>query len=82
MTWHDAMDRFGVDKPDLRFGMELVDLGEVFAGTEVRAFAAPCVKALRVPDGGALGRNRLDAPGGPGQGARGQGPGLVQGHLP
>ena len=27
MTWHDAMDRFGVDKPDLRFGMELVDLG-------------------------------------------------------
>jgi len=60
MTWHEAMDRFGVDKPDLRFGMELVDLGEVFAGTDVRAFAAPCVKAVRVPGGGALGRNRLD----------------------
>jgi aspartyl-tRNA synthetase len=60
MTWHDAMDRFGVDKPDLRFGMELVDLGEVFSGTQVRAFAAPCVKAVRVPEGGALGRNRLD----------------------
>jgi aspartyl-tRNA synthetase len=61
MTWHDAMDRFGVDKPDLRFGMELADLGELFAGTEVRAFAAPCVKAVLVPDGAALGRNRLDA---------------------
>ena len=61
MTWHEAVDRFGVDKPDLRFGMELVDLGEVFAGTQVRAFAAPCVKAVRVPDGASLGRNRLDA---------------------
>ena len=61
MTWHEAMDRFGVDKPDLRFGMELVDLGEVFAGTEVRAFAAPCVKALCVPGGAGLARNRLDA---------------------
>jgi aspartyl-tRNA synthetase len=61
MTWHDAMDRFGVDKPDLRFAMELVDLGELFAGTQVRAFAGPCVKAVLVPDGAALGRNRLDA---------------------
>ncbi|HEY5023638.1 MAG TPA: aspartate--tRNA ligase [Acidimicrobiales bacterium] len=60
MTWHHAIDRFGVDKPDLRFAMELVDLGPVFAGTEVRAFAAPCVKAICVPDGAALGRNRLD----------------------
>ncbi len=60
MTWHDALDRFGVDKPDLRFGMELVDLGPAFSGTEVRAFAAACVKAIRVPDGAALGRNRLD----------------------
>jgi aspartyl-tRNA synthetase len=61
MTWHEAIDRFGVDKPDLRFGMELVDLGEVFAGTEVRALAAPCVRAMRVPGGDSLGRNRLDA---------------------
>ncbi len=61
MTWHEAMDRFGVDKPDLRFDMELVDLGPVFAGAEVRAFAAPCVKALRVADGASLPRNRLDA---------------------
>ena len=62
MTWHEAMDRFGIDKPDLRFDMELVDLGDVFAGTEVRAFAAESVKALCVvPRGAALGRNRLDA---------------------
>jgi len=61
ITWHDAMDRFGVDKPDLRFGLELVDLSAVFAGTAVRAFAAPCVKAVRLPGGAALGRNRLDA---------------------
>ena len=61
MTWHEAMERFGVDKPDVRFGMELVDLGEVFAATAVRALGAPCVKAVRVPGGGALGRNRLDS---------------------
>jgi len=60
MTWHDAMDRFGVDKPDLRFAMELVDLSEVFSATQVRAFSAPCVKAIRVAEGAALGRNRLD----------------------
>jgi aspartyl-tRNA synthetase len=61
MTWHDAMDRFGVDKPDVRFGMELVDLSSLFAGTDVRAFAAPCVRALCVPQGSTLARNRLDA---------------------
>jgi len=61
MTWHEAMDRFGVDKPDLRFGLELVDLTEVFATTGVRALAAPAVKAIGVPGGTGLGRNRLDA---------------------
>jgi aspartyl-tRNA synthetase len=61
MTWADAIDRYGTDKPDLRFGMALLDLSPVFAGTEVRAFAAPCVKALRLEDGATLTRSRLDA---------------------
>ena len=61
MTWGEALDRFGTDKPDLRFGMELVDLTEEFAGTEVRAFSSPVVRALCVPGGAALSRSRLDA---------------------
>src|SRR5580700_7545846 len=60
ITWHDAMNRYGSDKPDIRFAMELVDLSTVFDGTEVRAFAAACVKALVVPAGATFGRNRLD----------------------
>ena len=61
MTWAEAMDRYGTDKPDLRFGMELVDLTEVFADTGFRAFAAPCVKAIVLSDGASLTRSRLDA---------------------
>jgi aspartyl-tRNA synthetase len=60
MTWADALDRYGTDKPDLRFGMELVDLTEEFATTEVRAFSASHVKALRVPEGATFSRKRLD----------------------
>jgi aspartyl-tRNA synthetase len=61
MTWADALDRFGTDKPDLRFGMELVDLSETFAATEVRAFSAPVVKAICVPGGAEFTRSRLDS---------------------
>ncbi|MBP1589755.1 MAG: aspartate--tRNA ligase [Kiritimatiellae bacterium] len=39
MTWRDAMDRFGSDKPDLRFGMEIKDLADIFAGTSFKVFA-------------------------------------------
>jgi len=60
MSWLEAMERFGTDKPDIRFGMELVELTEVFAGTEFRAFQAPCVKGIRVPGGADTSRNRLD----------------------
>lgn len=60
LTWDEAMERFGSDKPDLRFGLELVDVTEVFAATEFRAFQAEVVKAIRVPAGAEFGRNRLD----------------------
>ncbi|MDT3438444.1 aspartate--tRNA ligase [Pseudofrankia sp. BMG5.37] len=62
MTWHEAMDRYGVDKPDLRFGMELVELTSVFAGSGFKAFAgAGAVKGIRVPGGSAThNRKALD----------------------
>ncbi|HEX4492528.1 MAG TPA: aspartate--tRNA ligase [Acidimicrobiia bacterium] len=62
MTWLDGMERYGTDKPDLRFGMELVDLSEVFEATEFRAFAgAETVKGICVPGSGDLSRSRVDA---------------------
>ncbi|MGH9132938.1 MAG: amino acid--tRNA ligase-related protein, partial [Ilumatobacteraceae bacterium] len=62
MTWRESMDRFGVDKPDLRFAMELVELTDVFAATEFKSFAgAGAIKGIRV-EGAAdeYGRNQLD----------------------
>ncbi len=61
MSWHDAMERFGSDKPDVRFGMELAELTEVFASTEFKAFQAPCVKGIRVPGGAGRTRKELDS---------------------
>ena len=62
ITWHDAMNRFGVDKPDLRFGMELVDLTEVFVSTDFKAFAgAESIKGILVEGAASeFGRNQLD----------------------
>jgi aspartyl-tRNA synthetase len=60
MTWSEALERYGTDKPDLRFGMEIVDLGPVFAGTSFRAFDAPAVRAIVVPGAGDSPRSRLD----------------------
>jgi aspartyl-tRNA synthetase len=60
MTWAEALDRFGTDKPDLRFGMELVDLSAEFADTEVRAFSGSHVKVICVPEGAEFTRSRLD----------------------
>ena len=62
ISWHDAMNRFGIDKPDLRFGMELVEATDVFATTGFKAFSsAESIKGLRVPGGASeWGRNKLD----------------------
>ncbi len=62
MTWRDAMERFGIDKPDLRFGMELVELTSVFAETGFKAFSsAAAIKAIKVDQGAdEYGRNKLD----------------------
>ena len=61
MSWNEALDRFGTDKPDLRFQMELVDLADAVAGAEFNAFKAACVRAIRVAAGGQWPRSRLDA---------------------
>ncbi|MDJ0767396.1 MAG: aspartate--tRNA ligase [Ilumatobacter sp.] len=62
ITWHEAMERWGIDKPDLRFGMELIELTDVFAATEFKAFAgAASIKGLRVAGrSDEFGRNQLD----------------------
>jgi aspartyl-tRNA synthetase len=60
MTWAEALDKYGTDKPDLRFDMQLLDLSEEFAATEVKAFSSPVVKALLVSGGAELTRSRLD----------------------
>ncbi|MEE8485376.1 MAG: aspartate--tRNA ligase, partial [Acidimicrobiia bacterium] len=65
MTYAEALERYGTDKPDLRFGMEIVDLSEVFAATEFKVFSgvlgsSGCVRGI---NGGKLGLSRsgLDA---------------------
>jgi aspartyl-tRNA synthetase len=60
ITWHDAMERYGSDKPDVRFGMELLELTDVFADTEFKAFMGQTVKGIRVPGGAEFSRKRLD----------------------
>jgi aspartyl-tRNA synthetase len=65
ITWHDAMARYGSDKPDLRYGVELTDLTEYLRGTEFRVFAAAIdaggyVGAVVMPGGAAQARKELD----------------------
>src|SRR5690606_3658519 len=64
IQYQEAMDRFGTDKPDLRFGMELIDLTNVFKGSGFGVFAKAAesgvVKAIRVEGGASLTRSQID----------------------
>jgi aspartyl-tRNA synthetase len=65
LPYDEAIARFGSDKPDLRYGMELVDLAEVFAGTGFNAFASVLgsggsIKAICAPGCGEMSRKELD----------------------
>ncbi|HEY6682072.1 MAG TPA: aspartate--tRNA ligase [Propionibacteriaceae bacterium] len=60
LTYADAMNRFGTDKPDLRFGHEIVELTSYFAGTPFRVFQAEYVGAVIMPGGASQPRRQLD----------------------
>ena len=66
LTWREAMERFGTDRPDLRIGIELVEVADLVRGCDFKVFAGPArdprgrVAALRVPGGGAIPRSRID----------------------
>ena len=61
LTYQEAMNRFGSDKPDLRFGLELVDVTTFFKDTTFRVFQAPYVGAVVMPGGASSPRRELDA---------------------
>jgi len=66
LTWAETMDRFGIDKPDLRFGLELQTLTGQFDGTEFRVISealsrGESVRGFVVPDGAAIVKRELDA---------------------
>ena len=61
ISYRDAMETYGSDKPDLRFGMELIDLTDVFADTEFGVFKnAECIKAICVKNSASLSRKQID----------------------
>lgn len=60
ISYHEAMEKYGTDKPDLRYGMEMIELTEVFSKTDFKVFKQPCVKALCVKGGATLSRSQID----------------------
>lgn len=60
MPYSFAMETYGVDKPDLRYGLEFIDLTETFKNTDFKVFKTPCVKAICVQGGASLTRREID----------------------
>ena len=61
LPYNFTMETYGVDKPDLRYGLELVELTEVFKNTDFKVFKTPCVKAICVKGGATLSRSQIDS---------------------
>ncbi|SDL71364.1 aspartate--tRNA ligase [Tessaracoccus oleiagri] len=61
LTYRDSMDRYGSDKPDLRFDLEITELTEYFKDTSFRVFQAPYVGGIVMPGGGSQPRRTFDA---------------------
>ena len=66
LTWREAMDRFGSDKPDLRFGLELCDVSDIVKNCEFKVFSEPVasggsVRMINVPGGGIMPRKQIDS---------------------
>lgn len=60
IPYQESMEHYGTDKPDLRYGMELIDLTKVFEKTDFKVFKTDCVKALCVKGGAELTRREID----------------------
>ncbi len=60
IPYKESMEKYGVDKPDLRYGMEMIELTEIFKDTDFKVFKAPCVKAICVEGGAKLTRSQID----------------------
>ena len=60
IPYQESMEKYGVDKPDLRYGMEMIELTEILKNTSFKVFQSPCVKAIRVENGASLTRSQVD----------------------
>lgn len=60
IPYNEAMNKYGVDKPDLRYGMELIELTDVFKDTDFKVFKSECIKAICVKGGASLTRSQID----------------------
>jgi len=60
ISYQESMEKYGVDKPDLRYGMEMIELTEILKDTSFKVFQSSCVKAICVENGASLTRSQID----------------------